>query len=125
MKYVLLSLLLTFSLTNQAHWLELKYDSSAECYNTGIKRVLVPFPGFGSIACLKDAVKQLPDYEKSASLLAGHTVGLITAGLATSIVLVIAAWLKMPEAENILGPTLTDYLITIPKQALKKPDRCK
>lgn len=118
MKYALLVLSM-YSFNSHASWTELKYNTSSECFNTGIKRVFVPFPGFGTLACLKDAATQLPDYEKSANLLGGHTAGLVGVGLASFLVLVAAAYLKIPAANTILGPEITHCLIKAPKSIVK------
>lgn len=103
---------------------ELKYSTPSDCFATGIKRVFVPFPGFGTFGCINDAIKQLPEYEKSANLLAGHATGLMVAGFTSGLLLLIGAWLKIPGSKNILGPEITKYLVTIPKEALKNSDHC-
>lgn len=103
---------------------ELKYNTPSDCFATGIKRVFVPFPGWGTFACIKDAIKQLPEYDKSANLLAGHATGLMAAGFTSSLLLLIGAWLKIPGAKKILGPEITKYLVTIPKKVLKSSDTC-
>lgn len=100
-------------------WTELKYNTPSECFATGIKRVVVPFPGIGTIACIKDAVKQLPDFEKSTNLLVGHTAALVSAGLASFMALIVAAYLDIPHAKNILGPEISYYFVAAPKDALK------
>lgn len=92
-------------------WTKLSYQTNKDCFNTGIKRVFVPLPGIGTFACLKDAVKQLPEYEKSAHLLAGHGIGLVGASLATILALIFMAHMGIPGAKNMLGPELTRWFV--------------
>ena len=119
MKYILLILLLISS-SSQASWAELNYDTSSECFTTGIKRVFVPFPGFGTFACAKDIAQQLPDYKKSFNLLAGHTAGLVGAGLASFLMLVAGAYLEVPIAREVLGRELTKCLVNSPQASIIK-----
>lgn len=90
-------------------WTTLSYETSSECFYSGIKQVYTPFPGFGSIACVKKSITLLPDLEKSGNLLAGHAIGLLAIGLTSTIGLIIAAHLGIPSAKSILGPELTRF----------------
>lgn len=92
-------------------WTTLNYQAPEECFKTGIKRVFVPFPGFGTWACIKDAIRMLPQYEKSGQLVAGHAVGLVGASVATITLLVIAAHVDVPYAKDILGPYLVRWFV--------------
>ncbi len=109
MKYILSMSLMACSLAADSHWYELKYDSPSDCFTTGAKRVFVPFPGFGTIGCVKDAMKQLPDYNKSAHLLAGHATALITSGFLTFAALVVGLNCGIPGTKQVLGPELVAY----------------
>lgn len=129
---ILLLLLFSFSLCDAGipkSWTTLSYDTNHACFYSGIKRVYVPYPGFGSLACLKKSIQMLPDIEKSSYHMAGHAVGLVGASLATCICLVIAAHMGIAPAKNILGPSLTALFVTNPRsfiyQTIGSFDDCK
>ena len=105
-------LLLLVSLHTAAHvplqnWTTLNYETNHECFYSGIKRVYIPYPGIGSILCLKKAVTLLPDIQKSGNLIAGHVLGLMSAVIICTVGLIIATRLKIPGAQSTLGPELT------------------
>lgn len=89
--------------------IQLNYDTSSECFNTGIKRVFIPFPGLGTFACAKDVIKQLPDYQKSGNLLAGHIVGLLVSSCIVTATLIVGLNVGIPGCKEILGATLANY----------------
>ncbi|GMU19600.1 MAG: hypothetical protein AMXMBFR12_07920 [Candidatus Babeliales bacterium] len=109
MKHRLLVLLLLSPFTSNASWIEFNYHTSSDCFQTGIKRVFVPFPGIGTVACLKDAIKQLPDYEKSGNLLAGHLAGLFATGCISMAALIIGLNAGIPGCKEVLGRELAHY----------------
>lgn len=109
MKYRLLVLLLLSPFISNANWVELNYHTSSDCFQTGIKRVFVPFPGIGTIACLNDAIKQLPDYQKSSNLLAGHLAGLFATGCISMTALIIGLNMGIPGCKEVLGSELSRY----------------
>jgi hypothetical protein len=110
MKYTVLVFLLIYSCNSHARWTELKYNTSSECFTTGIKRVFVPFPGFGTIACLKDAIVQLPHYEKSTHLLAGHATALVASSCICIVALAIGLNLGIPGCKQVLGADIAQHL---------------
>lgn len=109
MKYKLLVLLLMFSVDSNASWTQLNYNTPSECFASGVKRVFIPFPGIGTFACLKDAAKQLPEYENSFQLLAGHATGLFASGCIAMVTLILGLQLDIPGCREILGPELAQF----------------
>lgn len=92
-------------------WTTLRYQTSIDCFYSGIKRIYLPYPGIGTLACLKTAVELIPEPNKSFHLMLGHTAGLMGASLVTFLGLIIAAKLGIPHAKTILGPELTRWLV--------------
>lgn len=101
----------TFYAHSFQEWTTLRYQTSTDCFYSGIKRVYLPYPGIGTLACLKTAVELLPEPNKSFYLMLGHTVGILEVSMATFLGLVIAAKLGIPHARTILGPELTRWLV--------------
>ncbi|CAN5119459.1 hypothetical protein BH09DEP1_BH09DEP1_1880 [soil metagenome] len=121
-RWYLAILLINIPIQSSEHtyaYFTLNYETPSDCFETGIKRVFVPFPGFGTFACLKDAIVQLPNAQKSGSLIAGHMVGLLGAGLTSTFCLMLAEYLDIPGAKEIIGPELSGLLKT------KKFDNCR
>lgn len=109
MKYRLGLILMICSSQTYTHWTELTYDTPAACFSTGIKRVFIPFPGFGTYACVKDTIKQMPEYKKSAHLLAGHITGLVATGCITFAALIVGLNGGIPGCRQVLGDDLAQY----------------